>query len=317
MTDFDFYIDIGQCIAHGPVHWSIADSEPAFRGLMVRQIDAQPRRNASRREKKTFDSWKKQRTAKGLPPWVASDTWLAGGTDALKSSRTLRQWADDYCASPKHLKEFVYEKVGPFPSPLSLLTPSPQVIHGWNIDHLTEAVRATISDSLYQGDVKIDFELSADKIYIRPDNTLSRMLSNKWIFVLSIVLLIYPFIWLFKRFHSRGGGRWEVCGGAYALKHYGPALSTPPPKSPFQHPETSDGQGSSHSSAATALAPRLIETPDGVHQLTGLREGEWFKQWEATIWRAVQNRYISTTPMYRPHVVVSPAALRLDGYDPV
>ena len=192
------------------------------------------------------------------------------------------------------------------------------MVHGWNIKNLKEAVHSTISASLYQGNVKIDFELSADKIYIRPDNTLSRMLSNKWIFVLSIVLLVYPFIWLFKRFHSRGGGRWEVCGGAYALKQYGPAPSTsPPPKPPLQHPDTSNGQGSSHSSAAATLAPRLIETPDGVHQLIGLREGEWFKQWEATIWRAVQNRYISTTPIYNPHVVVSPAALRLDGYDPI
>jgi hypothetical protein len=59
----------------------------------------------------------------------------------------------------------------------------------------------------------------------------------------------------------------------------------------------------------------LIETQDGVLQLIGLREGEWFKQWEPTIWRAIQNRYISNTPMYQPHVVVSAAALRLDGYD--
>jgi hypothetical protein len=31
--------------------------------------------------------------------------------DGLRSSKTLREWADDYCASPKYLKEFVYEKV--------------------------------------------------------------------------------------------------------------------------------------------------------------------------------------------------------------
>ena len=99
----------------GPVHWSIADSEPAYRGLMVRQVDlADGRRKATSQEKKAFDEWKKQRDAKGLPPWVGSELWLAGTGQAnvLGSSKTLRQWADDYCESHKYLKEFVYEKVG-------------------------------------------------------------------------------------------------------------------------------------------------------------------------------------------------------------
>lgn len=30
--------------------------------------------------------------------------------------------------------------------------------------------------------------------------------------------LVYPFLWLWRRFSSRGGGKWKVCGGAYALK---------------------------------------------------------------------------------------------------
>lgn len=28
-----------------------------------------------------------------------------------KSSKTVREWADEYCASPKILKEFTYTKV--------------------------------------------------------------------------------------------------------------------------------------------------------------------------------------------------------------
>jgi hypothetical protein len=114
ITDFDFCIDLGQCIVTGPIHWSIADSEPAYRGLMVRQVDFHGRRKATKEEKKNFDAWKVQRSAIGVPPWVNSESWLSGNneTNVLKSSRTLRQWADDYCESKKLLKEFVYEKVG-------------------------------------------------------------------------------------------------------------------------------------------------------------------------------------------------------------
>jgi len=49
---------------------------------------------------------------------------------------------------------------------------------------------------------------------------MSRALSNPWLKFLLIITLIYPCIWLFQRFHRRGGGRWAVGGGAYALKRW-------------------------------------------------------------------------------------------------
>jgi len=120
------------------------------------------------------------------------------------------------------------------------------------------------------------------------------MLSNKWLKFLSILLMIFPFIWLFKRFHSRGGGRWEVCGGAYALKRW----------------ELVDGREEIQSevgqSSSTSF-PRIIQTPQGVARLLGVREGEWFRKWEGTIIRAVLGNYQSSTPIF----AVDPV---LDGF---
>jgi hypothetical protein len=120
VTDFDFSIDVGQHIISGPTHWSIADNEPAYRGRMFQQVDTvlDGRVKAAYRARKAASAWKKERASKGLPPWVGFG--FSGGLEAtdeihhmgvLKSSRTLRQWADDYCASDKYIKEFVYERV--------------------------------------------------------------------------------------------------------------------------------------------------------------------------------------------------------------
>jgi hypothetical protein len=68
---------------------------------MVREVDSpEGKRKATRAEVKLFKGWVDDRTARGLPPWVTSpDAYAAGmSTNAtvLKSSRTLRQWADEY-----------------------------------------------------------------------------------------------------------------------------------------------------------------------------------------------------------------------------
>lgn len=77
---------------------------------MVRQVQApEGRRKATKDETASFKLWESERADKGFPPWASRD----GKQDlnVLQSSQTLRQWADEYCASPKYLKEFVYEKV--------------------------------------------------------------------------------------------------------------------------------------------------------------------------------------------------------------
>jgi hypothetical protein len=87
------------------------------------------------------------------------------------------------------------------------------------------------------------------------------MLSNKWLKFLSIILLIFPFVWLFKRFHSRGGGTWSVCGGAYALKSWVPVEPEPQDITIRKGP------------APAAEDRSLITTSAGTSRLSGVREG--------------------------------------------
>ncbi|KAF7985357.1 hypothetical protein HWV62_6581 [Athelia sp. TMB] len=271
IVDFDFRIDLGQHLLPNPVHWSVPDGEPAYRGRMVREVEVPPseahvlgrtRRKAKRAEVKLSKSWQSERTARGLPPWAArsspADLESASG---LQSSKSLRNWADTYCASPKILKEFTYTKA----------------VHGWDLDALTAAVRACVLSTHYSGNVRISCDVSADKIYVRPDNRLARVLSNGWLKLLLMVTLIYPFIWLFRRFHSHGGGRWEVCGGAYALKRV-----------------DKDSKG----------------------RVVGVKEGQWLRQWEGTIRHAAATHVQSTVPLVEPDALIesSPSAMLLDGY---
>jgi len=130
VVDFDFRIDLTPNIitdpAHAPVQWSVPDDEPAYRGKMYQQVEVPGTpigetrmRKPGRKERKGYKLWCKERNRKGLPPWIGSysrnpsASWNAPseGEIRLKSSRTVRQWCDDYCASNKLLKEFVYTKV--------------------------------------------------------------------------------------------------------------------------------------------------------------------------------------------------------------
>jgi hypothetical protein len=138
VVDFDFRIDITPELRWHAVQWSVPDEQPAYRGKMFMEVDAvlmrsgsryrdiedsaggmRRRWTATRREKKTAKAWEHERNARGLPPWVGPE---AGGPlrsqlpideaeHAYKSSQTVRDWADEYCASPKILKEFTYSKV--------------------------------------------------------------------------------------------------------------------------------------------------------------------------------------------------------------
>ena len=128
----------------------------------------------------------------------------------------------------------------------------------------------------------MNFNIKNSKVYVRPDNRLSRMLSNIWLKILSIIFLVYPFIWLYRRFASGGGGRWEVCGGAYSLKR----VVLP-----------------SHSSGLPS-------------EVVGVREGEWFRRWEGVIRRSVVGRHRSPKPIPSPGDEENQGHLfgYLDGY---
>ncbi|TFK41187.1 hypothetical protein BDQ12DRAFT_679041 [Crucibulum laeve] len=253
---------------------------------MVRQVEApQGRRKATKEEINAFKTWEYTRKENGQPPWIGRD-----GRDTLqadKSSHNLRQLADEYAASPKILKELVYEKV----------------VHGWDISKLEQAIRGAIAETQYRGSVNVAFQLSSTRICIRPDNKLSRLLSRTFYKVLLCIFLIYPFIWLFKRYHSRGGGRWEIYGGAYGLKHIEP-LSTDELENAIPDMEP------------PSLRPRIISTELGLTRIIGLREGEWFKEWEPIIKRSVAIGLERSEPMKQTQDGPISPAHALDGYTP-
>jgi hypothetical protein len=121
VTDFDFAIDLTPNIItlpqHSPIQWSVSDDEPAYRGKMYQQIEAPfnldgstAKSRATKKQLKEYQAWCQERDAIGLPPWARTPT-SPHNVSQLQSSRTVRQWCDDYCSSDKHLKEFVYTKV--------------------------------------------------------------------------------------------------------------------------------------------------------------------------------------------------------------
>jgi hypothetical protein len=295
VTDFSFCI--GQRVLPQATQWTVGDNEPVFRGHMVRETGLPG--SATKAESamiKRFKAWSEERTARGLPPWVGprdaatrEPRYHAGAvlepreTDVLKSSWTLRQWADDYCNSRAKLKEFVYEKVTSrfvrfqerkncCHRPELMVRTRLQVVHGWDLSVLHRNIQGAIRSTNYRGDVTVNFKVRDNKVVVRPDGKLSRTLSNHCLKFLLIITLVYPFIWLFRRFSARGGGRWTVAGGAYELKRW--AVSP------------------------NDAGPDVFQTPAGPRILVGLREGDWFRSWEYTIQRSVSKRKVDSTPVY-------------------
>lgn len=157
------------------------------------------------------------------------------------------------------------------------------------MDQIESAIRSKIECSPYDGTIEIDFSQYRSEVYICADNAVSRMVKKKWLKVLSGVLLVSPFIWLFKRYHSRGEGRWEVCGGAYALKRW----------VPLDPEDETEADQLSKKTNQTRHSSRYMQTPTGPKKLLGMTEGEWLKNWEGAITRAVISRYQSFTPLSR------------------
>ncbi|KAI9459198.1 hypothetical protein BJY52DRAFT_387488 [Lactarius psammicola] len=271
VTDFDFTIE--HQVPPRATQWTVGDEEPAYRGRMGKEVGPPGETTkADHATVESFEAWLAERRSRGLPPWVAKErlaNFPIGAVeqphrvDVLQSSWTLRQWADDYCQSRKIFKEFVYRKV----------------VYGWDLSTLEAAIREAIKSTHYRGDhVQVQFQSRNSTVIVRPDMRISRAISNPWIKFLLIITLIYPCIWLFQRLHPRGGGRWAVGGGAYALKRWAQV--------PYD--------------VVPGMVPEIHETIDGPRILIGEREGRWFKKWEGTIRRSVIGRRVDKRVLCEP-----------------
>ena|SRR6267142_953266 len=119
VTDFDFKIECQ--VPPRATQWTVGDDEPAYRGRMCREVG--PPGGTTKADysvTEQFEAWLVKNRRRGLPPWEGPRNDGPDGTslgqhprsaDPLRSSWTLRQWADDYCQSPMIFKEFIYEKV--------------------------------------------------------------------------------------------------------------------------------------------------------------------------------------------------------------
>jgi hypothetical protein len=365
VVDFDFRIDLTQHLMPA-VNWTVSDNEPAYRGKMFREKEIQDgislnRQKTRRKENKASERWSKYKSETGYPPWMPPGTMdevqSLTREPRFHSSRTVRDWADEYCASDKLLKEFVFEKV----------------VHGWNMGALQRSIETLIKSTYYTGDLTISFPLSANKVYIRPTNRLSRALSHWWVKLILWITLIYPFIWIFKRFSPIGGGQWRVAGAAYPLKEWVHCEDSVPGEDVVQYtarrqervlqqqnqraalldlpaysPQpTNVAVAATSSNLGDAWAERqpnslaqmglpsismhvippnpasvvptlskFKQTPKGISELVGLREGEWFKQWESTLTRSVMMRVQrQDTIMVPTEVAAQSAGALLDGFN--
>ncbi|KAG9090508.1 hypothetical protein FRC06_001025 [Ceratobasidium sp. 370] len=300
VVDFDFSIDISHHLRQlPPVNWTVPDDEPAYRGGMSREVLTDTLsgvRRVPRRVLKAGKVWRERREKWGLPPWLsqadhdpnAAQAVPADESMPMRSELSLRQWADRYCASHKGLKEFTFRKVA----------------YGWNFEQLAEAVRSTIRRVSYVPNqtVTVKFSTSANTIDIRPSTRFSRALSKTWVVVVLWMFLIYPFIWLYRRFR---GGRWEVAGAAFPLRAWKHCEGSLPGQSVADYRAKTAGDVASVTSASVTSEGAddriLAESGRGVSQLVGVSEGDWFQTWESTIIHCVTTRVQESTALITPH----------------
>ncbi|KAF9568415.1 hypothetical protein CPC08DRAFT_702435 [Agrocybe pediades] len=323
ITDFSFECDLTPYIVHGPDFYTVEDGEPAFRGEMVKELMVQGKnepvkRKATKEENEAAKNAAIARWDSGAPPWANP---LDGSVRANReaSTKTLRQWADEYAASPKVLKEFIYEKF----------------VYGWSAQKLESAVKDSLTSMLATSNMpharriklSAQCELFANKVIIRPDNSLSRTLSSRFWKVVLCLTLVYPVIWLFKRFRRDVGGRWEVGGAAYAMwttvddstgfempEHAAQLVGNNKQQPPTLHPAEATLEPRSYDPSHPMHIRRLFPPPPGGSSsepvtVIGFREDDWFREWEPVILRCAAMR-VKQRPKDLPFSKVQDAPAR-------
>jgi hypothetical protein len=159
--------------------------------------------------------------------------------------------------------------------------PSVQGIH--SSINLHPVVRSAIQRASYAPSpvFTIQFTTSASKITV--ESGFSHALSKGWAVILLWIPLIYPFIWLYRLLY---GGRWEVAGSAFPLRAWRHCEDSVPGESVEQYRRRTfkERMGGVADQTHNGTDGRtLAETPDGVSQLVGTTERDWFQTWESTI----------------------------------
>ncbi|KIM29866.1 hypothetical protein M408DRAFT_67255 [Serendipita vermifera MAFF 305830] len=286
IIDFDFKVDISSYLM-SPVHWTVADDEPAYRGGIFSETGD----STHHRQSTWTEIWKasKQRSLKaqnGQPPWVQNghlgESHRAANTKTTCSTLTLREWINDYCTSSKTLKELQFDKS----------------IYGWNLSSLQSSIETLIKSTGYTGKLNVSFSTTGNKVYIRPEgNRFLRAVGSTCIEVLLCLAFVYPFVWIFR--YWGGAAVWRVAGVAYPLKEWVHLEDS------IAGEDVAQYRARRPANAKTPDVARLRKSLRGISELVGVREEEWFEQWEGVLRRAVVLGLQRDVPIQYPSEVVS------------
>jgi len=88
---------------------------------MAGPVHHSQRTKVDKEAREAQEAWERERAYRGIPPWKLAKKeqepeplYTKEGPGAVRtelSSRTMREWADDYATSPKKLKDFKTKKV--------------------------------------------------------------------------------------------------------------------------------------------------------------------------------------------------------------
>ncbi|KAG8810288.1 hypothetical protein FRC18_004131 [Serendipita sp. 400] len=287
IVDFDFNIDLSHLLELDPIFYTVADNVPAYRGSMRMATEengptnTEGRRLVSSDEKSAQKRWLKESRRLGLPPWMIPPSHQTGerGTEQATSqsppSRTIENWLADYCASQRTIKDFKLRKV----------------VYGWNQDALTQSIHELIWSTGYQHEqpgasVFIKFHSSPTSVHVRSSSFVSKIFSSWILIALFSLILVFPFLWLWRRYWPEAGGKWGVSGVGFPLKRWELLGGT----FPGDTVEAARARLSATPGSQAEAFKRLQAGLGGVWVLQGTHEGDWFRAWEYTIRLAVRDR---------------------------
>ncbi|TFK30417.1 hypothetical protein FA15DRAFT_690169 [Coprinopsis marcescibilis] len=211
-TNFNFWVDVplpDDLIKEG-VYYSFDDLEPAYRGGTTKQIQSGSfTEDSNSKALAEYAKQRDQRRKRGIPPWsynsneqdllvldCGSQVEIAERLHALhanpwKSSKNLKEWADEYCAKSTSRKEFAFQ----------------QEVYGWNFAKLEELLRSLIKRLGYGGIIEVRYWTVNSRVFVRPPGTISKVISKIW---------------------SPGSSVWKVAGVAYPLTKWVPVDGSEP-----------------------------------------------------------------------------------------
>ncbi|WVQ81166.1 hypothetical protein IAT38_003288 [Cryptococcus sp. DSM 104549] len=192
---------------------------------------------------------------------------------------SVYDWCEDYCASPGPFKEFWVA----------------QNMVGWDFEELRNAISTAIRAAGHKDGLDITFEKGPTMIRVKSSNFFSRALDWWIIAILAWPTLIYPLIIFLRKFFPYWvGGYWETVRITYPLKLFPALPATFPSETIASARERLHSLRKEYPELPAPDVIRLEQGPEGVHYMVGKTEGDWFKEWEDKIKKAVEDKYEGT-----------------------